>query len=130
MRWLGGWGLDAQKERTMTDDKQRFLINIDVEGRVSLVGGLIFHPGGFVHADMPSSTALGGHTFYNNYVIGSIPRWWQVSRWWRLVRLINRHMTPNVRAKRATTAGRQARAGDNVQRTTGPGLVACRWRSA
>ena len=37
---------------------------------------------------------------------------------------------PNVRAKRATTAGRQARAGENVPRTTGPGLVACRWRSA
>ena len=37
---------------------------------------------------------------------------------------------PNVRAKRATTAGRQARAGENVQSTTGPGLVACRWRSA
>ena len=38
--------------------------------------------------------------------------------------------TPNVRAKRATTAGRQARAGENVPRTTRPGLVACRWRSA
>ena len=37
---------------------------------------------------------------------------------------------PNVRAKRATTAGQQARAGENVQSTTGPGLVACRWRSA
>jgi hypothetical protein len=37
---------------------------------------------------------------------------------------------PNVRAKRATAAGRQARAGENVPRTTGPGLVACRWRSA
>jgi hypothetical protein len=37
---------------------------------------------------------------------------------------------PNVRAKRATTAGRQARAGENVPRTTGPGLAACRWRSA
>jgi len=37
---------------------------------------------------------------------------------------------PNVRAKRATTAGHQARAGENVPRTTGPGLVACRWRSA
>ena len=37
---------------------------------------------------------------------------------------------PNVRAKRATTAGRQARAGKNVQRTARPGLVACRWRSA
>jgi hypothetical protein len=37
---------------------------------------------------------------------------------------------PNVRAKRAATAGRQARAGENVHRTTGPGLVACRWRSA
>ena len=37
---------------------------------------------------------------------------------------------PNVRAKRATTAGRQARAGENVPRTAGPGLVACRWRSA
>ena len=37
---------------------------------------------------------------------------------------------PNVRAKRATTAGRQARAGDNVPRTARPGLVACRWRSA
>ena len=37
---------------------------------------------------------------------------------------------PNVQAKRATTAGRQARAGENVRRTTGPGLVACRWRSA
>ena len=36
---------------------------------------------------------------------------------------------PNVRANRAATAGRQARAGENVPRTTGPGLVACRWRS-
>ena len=43
--------------------------------------------------------------------------------WWSCV-------TPNVRAKRATTAGRQARAGENVPRTAGPGLVACRWRSA
>ena len=39
-------------------------------------------------------------------------------------------LRPNVRAKRATTAGRQARAGENVPRTTSPGLVACRWRSA
>ena len=37
---------------------------------------------------------------------------------------------PNVRAKRATAAGRQARAGENVPRTARPGLVACRWRSA
>ena len=37
---------------------------------------------------------------------------------------------PNVRAKRATTAGRQARAGENVPRTASAGLVACRWRSA
>ncbi|MGS0753656.1 hypothetical protein ACVBEH_02155 [Roseateles sp. GG27B] len=36
----------------------------------------------------------------------------------------------NVIAKRSTAAGRQARAGENVPRTTGPGLVACRWRSA
>jgi hypothetical protein len=36
----------------------------------------------------------------------------------------------NVRAKRAPTAGRQARAGENVPRTARPGLVACRWRSA
>jgi hypothetical protein len=38
--------------------------------------------------------------------------------------------THNVRAKRATAAGRQARAGENVPRTARPGLVACRWRSA
>ena len=37
---------------------------------------------------------------------------------------------PNVRGNRATTAGRQARAGENVPRTTGRALVACRWRSA
>jgi len=37
---------------------------------------------------------------------------------------------PNVRAKRATTAGRQRPGGENVQRTTGRALVACRWRSA
>ena len=37
---------------------------------------------------------------------------------------------PNVRVKRATTAGRQARSGDNVPRTGRPGLVACRRRSA
>jgi hypothetical protein len=41
-----------------------------------------------------------------------------------------RLVLPNVRAKRATTAGCQARAGENVPRTTSPGLVACRWRSA
>ena len=39
-------------------------------------------------------------------------------------------LKPNVRAKRAATAGRQARAGENVPRTARPGLVACRWRSA
>ena len=39
-------------------------------------------------------------------------------------------LMPNVRAKRATTAGRQARTGENVLRTARPGLVACRWRSA
>jgi hypothetical protein len=37
---------------------------------------------------------------------------------------------PNVRAKRVTTAGRQARPQENVHRTLRPGLVACRWRSA
>ena len=37
---------------------------------------------------------------------------------------------PNVRAKRATAAGRQARPQENVHRTLWPGLVACRWRSA
>jgi hypothetical protein len=37
---------------------------------------------------------------------------------------------PNVRAKRAPTAGRQARAGENVPRTARPGLVARRWCSA
>ena len=48
--------------------------------------------------------------------------------------LLDCHMAvvlmPNVRAKRATTAGRQARVGENVPRTASPGLVACRWRSA
>ena len=44
--------------------------------------------------------------------------------------LLARHEPPNVRAKRAATAGRQARAGENVPRTARPGLVACRWRSA
>ena len=39
-------------------------------------------------------------------------------------------VTPNVRAKRATTAGRQRPDGENVPRTTGRALVACRWRSA
>jgi hypothetical protein len=36
---------------------------------------------------------------------------------------------PNVRAKRATTAGRQARAVQDKPRRRA-GLVACRWRSA
>ena len=40
------------------------------------------------------------------------------------------HVTANVRAKRATAAGRQARAGENVHRTAGSGLVVCRWCSA
>jgi hypothetical protein len=38
-------------------------------------------------------------------------------------------LMPNVRVNRATTAGHQARDGENVPRTAGPGLVACRWRS-
>jgi len=33
-------------------------------------------------------------------------------------------MTPNVRANRTPTVGRQARAGENVPRTASPGLVA------
>ena len=37
---------------------------------------------------------------------------------------------PNVRAKRAPAVGRQAWAGENVERTARPGLVASRWRSA
>jgi hypothetical protein len=36
---------------------------------------------------------------------------------------------PNVRVEAGPTARRQARAGENVLRTTGPGLVACRWAS-
>ena len=39
-------------------------------------------------------------------------------------------LRPNVRAKRATTAGRQARPQENVHGTLWPGLAACRWRSA
>ena len=39
-------------------------------------------------------------------------------------------LMPNVRAKRATTAGRQRPGGENVQGTTGRALVACRCRSA
>ena len=42
----------------------------------------------------------------------------------------DRSVRPNVRAKRAPTAGRQARAGENVPRTARPGLEACRWCSA
>ena len=38
-------------------------------------------------------------------------------------------VTPNVRVEAGPAARRQARAGENVQRTTGPGLVACRWAS-
>jgi hypothetical protein len=38
-------------------------------------------------------------------------------------------VTPNVRAKRATTAGRQAREVQNMPQRLA-GLVACRWRSA
>ena len=37
---------------------------------------------------------------------------------------------PNVRAKRATTAGRQGPVGENVPRTADRALVTCRWRSA
>lgn len=37
---------------------------------------------------------------------------------------------PNVRGKLAPTAGRQAQATENVHRTCGSGLVACRWCSA
>jgi hypothetical protein len=36
---------------------------------------------------------------------------------------------PNVRVEAGPTANRQARVGENVQRTTDPGLVACRWAS-
>ena len=39
-------------------------------------------------------------------------------------------VTPNVRAKRATTAGRQDRAGENVPRTASRARVARRWGSA
>ena len=36
---------------------------------------------------------------------------------------------PNVRVEAGPTAGRQARAGENVLRTARPGLVARRWAS-
>ena len=64
---------------------------------------------------------------------GSAASWLFSSRRKALI-LLAQHMVcfalPNVRAKRATTAGCQARAGENVPRTARPGLVACRWRSA
>ena len=40
-----------------------------------------------------------------------------------------RRKPPNVRGEAGPTAGRQARTGENVPRTTRPGLVACRWAS-
>jgi hypothetical protein len=43
--------------------------------------------------------------------------------------LVEVRARPNVRAKAGPTVGRQARAGENVQRTAGPGLVARRWAS-
>jgi hypothetical protein len=39
-------------------------------------------------------------------------------------------VTPNVRVKRATAAGRQGPGWDNVPRTPARALVACRWRAA
>ena len=50
----------------------------------------------------------------------------------RAVQLLLGHskLESTVRAKRATTAGRQRPDGENVPRTTGRALVACRWRSA
>ena len=59
---------------------------------------------------------------------GSAASWMFSSRRKALI-LLAHHMAcfalPNVRAKRATTVGRQARAGENVPRTDSPGLVAC-----
>ena len=38
-------------------------------------------------------------------------------------------VTPNVRAEAGPTAGRQGPVGENVPRTAGRALVACRWAS-
>jgi hypothetical protein len=57
---------------------------------------------------------------------GAVGMWVGLLAYWLLGRRIVR---PNVRAKRATTAGRQAREGDDIQHGLA-GLVACRWRSA
>ena len=53
---------------------------------------------------------------------------WTMAR--RAERLNPSSICEIVRAKRATTAGRQARSGEDVPRTARPGLVACCWRHA
>ena len=79
-------------------------------------------------------SALAGHRLWSGCEISGLTALLLFSPR-RQARFLLRQQTlgilkPNVRAKRATTAGRQARAGENVPRTTRPGLVACRWRSA
>ena len=44
--------------------------------------------------------------------------------------VLSRSPQPNVRAQRAPTSGRQARAGEIAPRSAEQGRVACRWRSA
>ena len=49
---------------------------------------------------------------------------------WRLKGPLCVFVMPNVRAKPEPAAGRQGPVGENVQRTAGRALVACRWGSA
>ena len=75
----------------------------------------------------------GAHVSWTTAISGEAASWLFSPRRMALILFAYRQMAiplPNVRVKRATTAGRQARAGENVPRTARPGLVACRWRSA
>ena len=89
----------------------------------------------FIMAPMPmrSWAALGRICCHGRFSAGGFAASWLFSSRRQALDLLEHPICvfalPNVRAKGAPTVGRQARAGENVQRTTGPGLVARRWCS-
>ena len=79
----------------------------------------------FVLAECPSSSGRATTLNWNSWLFSSRRQAHFLRERQTVVLLM-----PNVRAKLAPTAGRQARAGENVPRTARPGLVTRRWGSA
>ena len=73
-------------------EKETF-IHFRENGSVRITGGLVFCRGHAVYADAQNPSAPK-HECVGNRFFSTLPRWWQLRRWARLLRELKDHTTP------------------------------------